>query len=198
MTRGTTITALPRLLAKSDGGLDASIWSTAILSGVAVSSGGWVVQGLGLAESEWKVSRPNIMSGGLFDTLDMTSGAFIGLLYASLTRSLLQLERASDLVMGFLPGDLVSTLAKGEGKGKDVADTRTARAVCVLVLASTLLARVVVKLFQANGSGQIIRKTQYNVTETGSEEKTEIVKKPIQVHPGTPEATPRKNKATSL
>jgi len=193
LTRGTTITAVPRLMAKT--GVPPNIWSTAILSGVAVSSGGWVVQGLGLAEGEWKVARPNILSGGLMDTLDMTSGAAIGLLYAAMTRSLPQLAWLSDLCTAGLPRDYVSTLAVGEGRGKDVVDSMTARAICVLALAAMLLARVVWKLVQADTARQIKRSTHVDIRETSSE-TAEVIKQPAQVQLRAPVGTPRKrNKA---
>jgi hypothetical protein len=201
ITRGTTITALPKALAAGAYGaaassaLSSNLWTTSLMSGLAVASGGWVVQGLGLHESEWKVGRPAILSGSILDTLDLWSGILIGVLYAALTRSHAALNPAGDLLAQVLPADL---LIKGDGS-KALVEPNTARAISVLVLGSLLAARVVTKsvVSYKAGAPKVVKQTREQMlAELLDDKDTAVVKNPIQAGSGS-KATPRKNKKGS-
>ena len=199
ITRGTTITAVPKALAvgaygtAASSALSGNLWTTALMSGLAVASGGWVVQGLGLHESEWKVGKPAILSGSVLDSLDLWSGTFTGLLYATLTRSHASLNPAGDLLAQVLPAEL---LVKGAGAGSNgLVEPNTARAICVLVLGSLLAARVVTKsVLSYKPAPKVVKQTREEIlAELLDEKSTAVVKNPVQAGSGS-KATPRKNK----
>lgn len=154
-----------------------------------MSSGGWIIQGLGIHESDWTIARPSILSGGILDTLDLWSGIVIGLLYATLTKSHPEVDGVAGVLRRVLPGEMVLP-----EEGKTLVNTNTARAICVLVLGSLLAARVITKVFLDVKPGVVKRETKVKVKKVNKEKKTEVVKQPVEVQTGETKVTPRKGK----
>lgn len=188
ITRGTAISGLPIAIAKS--GLSNNVWATALISGITVASGGWIIQALGIHESEWGVHRPAILSGGILDTLDLWSGILTGLLYGTLTKSHTELYPAAGVLARMLPNDMVLA-----DTSKGLVPTNTARAICVLFLGSLLAARVITKFILESGSAGVSRRTKVKVSKKKSKsDKTEVVKQPVEVHVAETKIPPRKGK----
>ncbi|ORY30992.1 hypothetical protein BCR39DRAFT_455343, partial [Naematelia encephala] len=136
MTRGVTITSLPEALSLS--GVKGTSWFTPIiLSGLAVSGGGWAVQLLGMHEKEWGMGVPGVLRGGILNTLDFWGGMLVGIVYAALMRTHPEFSALSDFTASVLPDDLQ---VKGT---KALVTPETARAICVLLLGSLLAARAI-------------------------------------------------------
>lgn len=140
LTRGTTICALPSLLAAAK--VPATWWTTALLSAIAINGGGLSVQLLGLDQEDWKLGMPAVLKGGILNTLDFWGGAMTGLLYASLLRLHPQLAPISDLLATALPADL-RPLGANAQMGAAVTTPGHARAIAVLFLSALFIARVV-------------------------------------------------------
>lgn len=137
-TRGNSIVAVPGMMAASGLGAGANAWATALLSGVAVSGGGWVVSTLGLHEESWALGKPAVLDGGVWSTLDLWAGMLCGLVNAALLRSHAELEPVSARIGAYLPtGSLASTYKAGA-----LVSTETARAVCIALTAALMLLRV--------------------------------------------------------
>jgi hypothetical protein len=68
LTRGTTIAALAPALVSAR--VASTGWTYTLLSGIAVSGGGFIVSLLGLHESKWTLAKPSILDGGILNTLD--------------------------------------------------------------------------------------------------------------------------------
>ncbi|KAK1921531.1 hypothetical protein DB88DRAFT_67105 [Papiliotrema laurentii] len=194
ITRGTTISALPSTLSASSPAIAESLLATALISGITVSSGGWIVQAFGMHEDEWKVGKPTVLNGGVLDTLDLWSGALTGLLYATLTGSFAELDGARAVLALAIPDDL-----RAKRLGKGIVDTNTARAISVLVLGSLLAARVVTQAILGLRDRKPVTRvqTQEEIIEELTGEKVEVVKTPLDVQIGGTKVTPRKKRGKS-
>ncbi|WWC86973.1 uncharacterized protein L201_001854 [Kwoniella dendrophila CBS 6074] len=197
MTRGTTITSLITLISNSSllkiaseqnqnsSNGEIGIWTYMILSGIAISSGGVIVGLLGINENEWKLITPNLLKGGILNTLDFSSSSLIGLLWLILLNQNQSLESISKSLSNTLPQEL-----KISSKDKDelsIIDIPHARAICVLVLGFILAIKGIILTFIANGIktklvNKIDKKTElYILDEKKSATRTEVIKTPIKI-----------------
>nr|WPS94680.1 nucleoside-diphosphate kinase [Naematelia aurantialba] len=197
MTRGVTIASVPSAIAAS--GLAGTSWLTpVVLSGLAVSGGGWAVQLLGMHEKEWSLGVPGVLKGGILNTLDFWGGMLVGLVYAVLMRTHAEFSLLSDYTAAVIPDDLQ---AKGT---KALVSPDTARAICVLLLGSLLAARAVTTAFlTSNPKNQSPKTTPKGrakkvkaapgpeaVSSEKEKDKAEVVKSPTRRERA---ATPRKS-----
>jgi len=139
--RGTTIASLRSAIASS--GLKTSWLTPVLLSGIAVSSSGWLVTGLSMHESDWSLGKPSVLNGGALDTMDLWGGMLVGLVNAALMRSHAELAPLSGILLRALPSDM-QTVGASSGS-KPVVTPAIGRAICVLLLGSLLCARVIAK-----------------------------------------------------
>jgi hypothetical protein len=138
ITRGTTICAIPAALAATR--IPPTAWSTAILGGIATTSGGIIVQLMGLHEEDWRLSIPGILNGGVLNTLDFWGGSLAAVLHLTLLRRAPELNFLSDVLARIIPSDLLlraSPMGPGEMMIRD-----NARGVVVIFLAGLFIARV--------------------------------------------------------
>lgn len=202
IVRGTTIASLPSLIASS--GNNSNWWTSVLLSGIVVSSGGWLILGFGLHESEWGLGRPSILNGGLLDTLDLWGGMLTGLVYAGLTRSHPEVGWLSDTFATVLPKDMRIDTNGVDGKGS-IVTSAIGRAISVLLLGSLLFARVVTNavLGYRKTSGAKAKKPRRSVTpvankgDLGEKNTEEVVKLPTKFERkgATPRKSPKPKKA---
>lgn len=136
--RGNTICAVPSTMVASGLGAGSNAWTTALLSGVAVSGGGWVVSALGLHEEAWTLGKPAVLEGGVWSTLDLWAAMLCGLVNAALLRSHAELEPVSARIGAYLPTDTLATTSKAGA----LVTTETARAACIALTAALMLLRV--------------------------------------------------------
>ncbi|RXK35702.1 hypothetical protein M231_07030 [Tremella mesenterica] len=141
LTRGTTISSLPPALPS-----EVTLWTQVLLSGIAIVSGGFIFQLLGMHKRTWQLTTPSILLGGIWATLELWGGMLVGLTYAALMRTHEEVAWLGDLFSLALPRELQSGF-KAEGKLGSVVDHDTARALCVLLFGSLLALRVVVTTF---------------------------------------------------
>ena len=155
ITRGVTVASLPSAVTVSN--VKSSWFTSALLSGIAVSSSGWLVTGLGLHEADWCLGMPSVLKGGLWDTLDLWSGTLAGLVYGSLMRSHSDLDTLSGILLRILPSDILavgSTTHQGQ-----LVTPGIGRAIVVLLIGSLLCARV---LFTTSYTHRTTRKAKGN------------------------------------
>lgn len=199
LIRGTAIASLPPALSAS--GVKSSWWAQ-VLSGIAVSSSGWLVTGLGLNESEWRLSVPSVLHGGVLNTLDLWGGMVAGLVYAGLTRSHPDLAGLGDTIAAVLPSHMVSirSVPNDDSKVKPTVSPNIARAITVVILASLFLARVILtSAFNYRKTDKPkARKEKKSSSSTAilgdgeKEVKNEVLKSPGRGRPsGTPNKVPK-------
>jgi hypothetical protein len=194
ITRGTTIAAIPNLLASSTNLAAGGNWLTAtLLSGIAVCGGGWIVSGLGLHKSSWELGMPSVLNGGILDTLDLWGGMISGWVYISLLRLYPELDGVSNMLRTIIPSELH---ALGAATGKTAVTTKeTARAIAVLVYGSLLCARVITKaVLETKPTVATKEKKAKAVVAKELEPKTEVVKTPVKERSATPRKSPRPKK----
>ncbi|WVQ69193.1 uncharacterized protein L199_007409 [Kwoniella botswanensis] len=205
LTRGTTITSLATLLSSSSIGSSAisadgsiNLWTYALLSLLAISSGGLIVGVLGLNEDEWKLGTPGLLKGGLINTLDAWSASLVGLLWLILTNQNSSLKPISKFIQSSLPHELKSSksssLSSGEKVAEDILDVPHARAICVMVLEALLATKATI--LYARGSktkeaNKVDKKTELFILDEKDNETTKVVKTPVKV--GSSKPTPRKS-----
>lgn len=197
LTRGVTITAIPKTLKTTSTGT-ANAWTTALLSSIAVSGGGWIVQGMGMHLDQWQLTRPAILDGGVFGTMDFWSGGLMALLYAVLVRSFAQLDGYSNTAHAFLPSGLLSTSAeKISGAGViSIVEDNVARVIVIVTLGTLLVSRAVIRRFATSASTAQVKAAVNKRIESVEREKEDgvsvVVKSSAKVHPESPRSTPRK------
>jgi hypothetical protein len=198
LTRGVTITAIPKTLKTTSTGT-ANAWTTALLSSIAVSGGGWIVQGMGMHLDQWQLTRPAILDGGVFGTMDFWSGGLMALLYAVLVRSFAQLDGYSNTAHVLLPSGLLSTsTGKTSGSGAiSIVEDNIARVVVIATLGTLLASRAVIRRFATTSSSTTQVKAAVNKRIESVEREKEdavsvVVKSSAKVHPESPRSTPRK------
>jgi hypothetical protein len=160
LTRGTTVSSLPLALTAST----SNLWSTVLLSGIAVCGGGWLIQGLGLNEEDWKLGMPSILNGGLWGTLDLWGGMGAGLLYSALRGNHGESRHFTNLLAGMVPRDEVRI------EGKELVGPEFGRALIVLFLGGLLVLRVWALAWSGSSRSSekgknVIRSTEIKVTE---------------------------------
>jgi hypothetical protein len=141
ITRGTSICALPSAIAAAR--LPATAWTTAVLGGVAMTGGGFLVQLMGLHQEDWRLSMPTILKGGVLNTLDFWGGMLGAIIYAALLRRTDELAPLSKLLGHVLPADLLVRQSPMSAHGGEMMVRDTARGLVVFFLASLFLARVI-------------------------------------------------------
>ncbi|KAK6903797.1 hypothetical protein I203_107303 [Kwoniella mangroviensis CBS 8507] len=204
MTRGTTITSLATLLSSSSIGssaisLDGSInlWTYALLSLLAISSGGLIVGALSLNEDEWKLGTPGLLKGGLINTLDAWSASLVGLLWLTLTSQNSSLKPISELIQSSLPHELKSSTSSSSSDEKvavDILDVPHARAICVMVLGGLLATKAIILYVRGSKTkkvNKVDKTTELFILDEKDNEKTKVVKTPVKV--GSSKPTPRKS-----
>ncbi|WVQ83373.1 hypothetical protein IAT38_005514 [Cryptococcus sp. DSM 104549] len=191
MTRSTSLSALPALVAASTTGIaaNASWWTYALLSALGITSGGLIVGLLGLNEASWTIGVPSLLKGGVLGTLDAWGAALVGLVYLALTAHIEEVAPLGEALAAVLPADVTHG-----AQGKAIVDPLHARAICVLLFGSLLAVRAVALAWQGRKVGAkkpaVAKKTEVLVTE----EKGAVVKSPVKVKPdGTGKPTPRKS-----
>ena len=171
-----------------------------MLSGIVVSSSGWLVSGYRLNEVEWGLGMPNVLTGGILDTLDLWGGMLVGLVYAALTRSHPELNPLSIALAQILPTDIQAVGAV------PLVTPDIGRAICVLLFGSLLSARVIAQLAVGYGKTNKVRakKTRKSTMkmslvkdEEGEIRLEELVKTPTKSDRkgATPRKSPRPKKA---
>ncbi|WWC59310.1 uncharacterized protein I303_101861 [Kwoniella dejecticola CBS 10117] len=208
MTRGTTITSLGSLISSSslDGGQnDLNLWTYVLLSALAISSGGLMVGTLGLNETTWRLGTPNLLKGGILNTLDAWGASLVGVLWLILTRQSSTLTPLSDLVESPLPREFKVSSAEGKGQVVDVAH---ARAICVIVLASLLATKAIILEVSSTGNpkkkvNKVDKKTELFILDadedvnekSSSPPKSKTIKSPVstRTREGSSKPTPRKS-----
>jgi len=190
---------------QEEGGIGAL--GAAVLSSVAISGGGWMVQTLGLNLPEWRVGTPAVLmnGAGVLDTLDTWSAVICSIIYSILIapgtagvssqgkRNTAVISPAIDnLVRGLVPS-LPTSGEKGGIYANGLETTTTARSVVVLLMGSILAARVITKLVLANRQSTPKVATPPDVMATGSDKEME---KEAVESAGSRSGTPRKRKST--
>ncbi|OCF41687.1 hypothetical protein I317_04493 [Kwoniella heveanensis CBS 569] len=219
MTRATTITSLVTLIGSSSPFInaangDVNLWTYALLSALAITSGGLFVGLFGLGEDEWKMGVPGLLKGGLLGTLDAWGASLIGLLWLALTRQSSSLAPFSEFLHIALPSDIHSTAALGTKPASTepqpihtqhttVIDTAHARAICAILLGGLLATRAIILSLRSGRSQrsiaasgpQLSKKTElFVVDEKGVRES--VLKSPVSAKATRTEnakVTPRKS-----
>lgn len=133
VTRSSTVVALPTLIANS--GLSNNWWTHVVLSGIAVSGGGWIAGALGMMDTQWSFNAPAVLKGGVWATLDVWSGMLVALVFGVLQQAYPDYQAAFSSLFTYIP--------EGFGMNKTgTVDKETAHGVSAVVLASLLAARV--------------------------------------------------------
>ncbi|WVQ98002.1 hypothetical protein IAU59_005122 [Kwoniella sp. CBS 9459] len=216
MTRATTITSLVTLIGSNSAFIntangDINIWTYALLSALAITSGGLFVGLFGMGEDEWKLGVPGLLKGGLLGTLDAWGASLVGLFWLALTKQSSALAPISDFLHIALPSEIQSTAhgtkpastePKPDHTHTTVIDASHARALCVILLGSLLATRAIIvslrgarsqRSLSASGP-QIDKKTEFFVVdEKGVRES--VLKSPVKTTrtETNSKATPRKS-----
>ncbi|WVF69961.1 hypothetical protein IAT40_004746 [Kwoniella sp. CBS 6097] len=218
MTRATTITSLVTLIGSNSAFIntmngDVNLWTYALLSALAITSGGLFVGSFGLGEDEWKLGVPGLLKGGLLGTLDAWGASLVGLIWLALTRQSSVLAPFSEFLHIALPSDIQSAAhgtkpastepVKSAHAHTSVIDTAHARALCVILLGGLLATRAIIlslrsarsqRSIAASGS-QISKKTElFVVDDKGVRES--VMKSPVSPKVSRTErskVTPRKS-----
>ena len=195
VARGLAIASIPTSLSGTKLA-DASPWTVAFLTGIAHSSGAWVIQMFNLNAPKWSLGVPAILSGKsnhLLESMDLWAGMLIALVYYALMGMYKELEPLSGVLRVILPDDVMLKTAR---LGGPIVDADTARAVAVLLLGSLLFARVVTRLVVRTTpqvrTKKVVEKTDdgwmdgdagVNEKTGGKAKKTEVVKAPAKAQP---------------
>ena len=196
------ISSVPAMLSAAD--IKASWFTHVVVSGIAVSASGWLVTGLGLHETEWRLAVPSVLNGGVLDTMDLWGGMVVGAVHAALMRSYSEFRPLSDAMYQVLPSDVrINTI----GDTSPIVSPAIGRAICVLLLGSLLCGRILIKSFGSfrrpspvkaktvqkasaiEASQQRVKEKEASGTVTPKNEQ--IVKVPLKVD--RRESTPRKS-----
>lgn len=199
ITRGTTVCALLPALAASR--VPPTAWTIAVLGGIACTSGGILVQLMGLHEEDWKLGMPIILNGGILNTLDFWGGMLAAVLYAALLRRSPELSPLSNFLSDIIPSELKvpgnphpDALRGGEMMIRD-----TARGLVVLFLAALFIARAITLIVlsprPALGKTKKLDKVDKEIVEEVLHEKVDVrdgqVTTRARSRAGTPKKSPR-------
>jgi hypothetical protein len=132
-TRSSGISALPTLIASS--GVPNNWWTHVILSGIAVSGGGWIAGAMGMTDAQWSLNTPAALRGGLWATMDVWSGMLAAVVFGAVGQAYPEYKGAS-WVTSRIPGaskvDITTSKVSPE----------TARGAGAMLLVGLLAARV--------------------------------------------------------
>jgi hypothetical protein len=158
ITRGSTVAILTSSLVSlpAPGAATVGPVGAAILSGICISGGGWIVQTLGLNLEEWKLGTPVVLrnGAGILDTLDTWSAVICSIIYSILifpnsAQAHTQGDYEASCVVSPSFDNFVRSVVPtriGTNKLDIQAITTNARAVVVLLMGSILAARVITRL----------------------------------------------------
>ena len=207
ITRGTTVS----LLSSSSLG----VWARALVSGICISGGGWIVQLLNLNGEQWAVRTPAVLKdgAGILDRLDTWSAVLLSVIYSILTNhnpNLFTSEGAATtnpgngaiispaidtFIKDLVPVPGSSPLGKaGFGTNMAIAP-EMARAVVVVLMGSLLFARVITRLFLPPPSSSPSSTSSIAVGKTRSEGGIkEVILDEKEVGRKSRDSTPSKKK----
>lgn len=164
ITRGTTVS----ILSSSSLG----VWARALVSGLCISGGGWLIQLLNLNGEQWAVRTPAVLKqgAGLLDRLDTWSAVLLSVIYSILTNPNPNLFTSGGVatansgngaiispaidtfIKDLVPVPVSTPLGKAGFDTKMAIAPEMARAVVVVLMGSLLFARVITRLILPSSS----------------------------------------------
>ncbi|ODN82246.1 hypothetical protein L202_02531 [Cryptococcus amylolentus CBS 6039] len=198
MTRGTTLSALPALVSQSSTGVGATanLTTYALLSSLAITSGGLFVGLFGLAGDSWSIGVPSLLKGGLLGTLDAWGAALVSIVYLALAGHLPVLAPLTNALLPILPSEFIVSSSSPESSPS--IDPLHNRAIAILLFGTLLAFRAVITAFTAPstkvaGKGKKVeKKDEFDLML--EKELSEVVKTPTKTRAGgNGKATPRKS-----
>jgi hypothetical protein len=190
LTRGTTIAALAPALVSAR--VASTGWTYTLLSGIAVSGGGFIVSLLGLHESKWTLAKPSILDGGILNTLDCWGAMLVAAVYSSLLRLHPELDVFATRILPWIPAKLV-TLGPTEEQPAAAVHPEAGRAVCVLLLGLLLGGRAVIQAVVPKDKHTVASKKNNKKKEPAVMQKEEVTVVKSPAKPERTKVTPRRS-----
>jgi hypothetical protein len=187
LTRGTTIAALAPALVSAR--VVSTGWTYTLLSGIAVSGGGFIVSLLSLHEPKWTLGKPSLLDGGILNTLDCWGAMLVAAVYSSLLRLHPELDVFATRILPWIPAKLV-TLGPTEEQPAAAVHPEAGRAVCVLLLGILLASRAVIQAVMPKHTG-VPNKNKKKEPVIVQKQEVTVVKSPAK--PERTKVTPRKS-----
>ncbi|WVQ76074.1 hypothetical protein IAR50_005711 [Cryptococcus sp. DSM 104548] len=204
MTRGTTLSALPDLVSQSSTGLGgaANLTTYALLSSLAITSGGLFVGLFGLAGETWSIGVPSLLKGGALGTLDAWGAAMVSFVYLALAGGLPSLAPVTNVLLPLLPEEFLvsSSASPSASAGTTLVDPLHNRAICILLFGTLLAFRALITAWTTPSSKKaavgkdkkVEKKDEFDLLL--EKELSEVVKSPTKTRSeGNGKATPRKS-----